>query len=115
MQTDPTPRSPATPPTGASTGIGRELARGLVNGLLEVAVWAVAVVVVVGGLGLLGHTVGGGVGMLVGAGAGVLVLAVAWVVLLVVGASLVPAAWRAAAAAERDRPPRPAPGEHPGT
>ncbi|GAA3801654.1 hypothetical protein [Cellulomonas soli] len=83
-----TPRDdrPGTPPTTA--GVGKQLARDMGQGLAEIAVWAVAVVVVVGGLGLLGSLVGGPVGFVVGALLGVLVLGVTWLVLLVAGVSL---------------------------
>ncbi|WP_448630859.1 hypothetical protein [Cellulomonas soli] len=76
---------PARP---ATAGLGRELARGLADGLVEIAVWAAAVIVVVGGLGLVGRLVAGTPGMLVGALVGALALGIAWVVLVVAGVSL---------------------------
>lgn len=81
-----TPPSPLAMPSAAEAG--RQLARDMGQGLAEVGVWTLAVVVVVGGLGLLGHLVAGVVGVLVGVAVGVVALGVTWVVLLVAGVSL---------------------------
>ncbi len=64
------------------------MARELGHGLLEIAVWAVALVVVVGGLGFVGSLVADGVGLLVGVLAGVVVLGVLWLVLMIKGVQL---------------------------
>lgn len=80
--------------------LGKDMARELGHGLLEIAVWAVAVLVVVGGLGLIGYLAADGTGLLAGVVAGVVVLGVLWLVLMVKGVSL------AASTVRRGQPPR---------
>ena len=58
------------------------------QGLAETAVWGIAVLVVVGGLGLLGYALADGVGLAVGVVLGGIVLCVTWMILLVKGVSL---------------------------
>ncbi|QTE27941.1 hypothetical protein [Pengzhenrongella sicca] len=57
----PTPPGPATPPVG----YGQQFIRDMGQGLAEIAVPGIAVLVVVGGLGLLGYALADGVGLAV--------------------------------------------------
>jgi hypothetical protein len=63
----------------------RVVARGLLDGLVEIALVGVVAVLVLGAAGGIGYAVAGGTGLLAGLGAGVLVLGTAWVVLVVSG------------------------------
>ena len=86
----PTPTGPATV-TGPATrvvGYGPQFIRDMGQGLAEIAVWGIAVLVIVGGLGLLGYTLADGVGLAVGVVLAIIVLCVTWLILLVKGASL---------------------------
>lgn len=86
-------------------GVARVVARGLVDGLLEIALVGGVVAVVLGAAGGIGYAAGGGTGLLVGLGAGVLVLGVSWVVLVVSGLVVSGLATTARAlAARRPRP-----------
>lgn len=69
-------------------GVGRALARGLLDGLVEIAVAAAAVLVVVGGGAGVGYVVGGGRGAVLGGAVGVVALVIGYVVLLLSGVSL---------------------------
>jgi hypothetical protein len=63
----------------------RVVARGLLEGLLEIALVGVVVVLVLAAAGGIGYAAAGGTGLLVGLGAGVVALGVTWVVLVVSG------------------------------
>jgi hypothetical protein len=73
---------------GRPGGVGRDLARDLLDGLVEIAVTAAAVLVVVGGGAGVGYVVGGGWGAVVGGAVGAVALGVGHVVLLLSGVSL---------------------------
>lgn len=96
MRQAPTPVLPASP--AKRDGLGRELARGLRDGLLEIAVWAAALVVFVGLPAWLGYLLGDGLGLLIGAALGTVVLGVVWLVLMALGigflAATVRRSWR---------------------
>lgn len=83
---------PGTPSTAG--GLGKELARDLRDTLVEIVVWALAVVVLVVLPAWIGSLVAGGTGLLVGAVLGIVVLATLWIVMLVRGAKLAAALWR---------------------
>ena len=80
----PSAPGPATPPVG----YGQQFIRDMSQGLAEIAVWGIAVLLVVGGLGLLGYALADGVGLAVGVVLGGIVLCVTWMILLVKGVSL---------------------------
>ena len=92
MQQAPTPVRSVSPAT--SDGLGRELARGLREGLLEIAVWAAALVVFVGLPAWLGYLLGDGLGLLIGAALGAVVLGIVWLVLMALGIGLLAATVR---------------------
>jgi len=73
---------------GRPGGVGRDLARGLLDGLVEMVVTAAAVLVVVGGGAGAGYAVGGGWGAVVGGAVGVVALGVCHVAMLLSGVSL---------------------------
>ena len=76
-------------PGGEPQSLGRDLARNLLDGLVEIAVTAAAVLVVVGGAAAVGYAVGGVWGAVIGGAFGTLGLVVVHVALLLMGVSLV--------------------------
>lgn len=93
MSQNPQQTPPAGPPSTAG-GLAKDLGRELGDGLVEIGMWVLAVLVLVVLPGWIGSLVGGGVGLLVGAGLGAVALGVLWLVLLVRGAKLAAALWR---------------------
>ena len=73
-----------TPPPRPARTLAEEVGRGLADTALELAVWALATVVLVGIPALLGYLLAGWTGAVVGGAVGLVLLAVTWGALVLV-------------------------------